>query len=71
MAYAEKPIFAPGSQFLYSDVNFIVLGALVERVSGTSLDQYCRKNIFLPLNDDAHAFSAAGGVVAENCAHAI
>ncbi len=49
MAYAEKPIYAPGSQFLYSDVNFIVLGALVERVSGTSLDQYCRKNIFLPL----------------------
>lgn len=48
-AYAEKPIYAPGSQFLYSDVNFIVLGALVERVSGTSLDQYCRKNIFLPL----------------------
>ena len=50
MAYSVKPIFAPGSQFLYSDVNFIVLGALVERVSGMSLDEYCRKNIFLPLN---------------------
>jgi uncharacterized protein YbbC (DUF1343 family)/CubicO group peptidase (beta-lactamase class C family) len=49
MAYAEKPIFAPGSRFLYSDVNFIVLGALVERVSGMSLDAYCRKNIFSPL----------------------
>jgi uncharacterized protein YbbC (DUF1343 family)/CubicO group peptidase (beta-lactamase class C family) len=50
MAYSAKPIFAPGSQFLYSDVNFIVLGALVERVSEMSLDEYCRKNIFLPLN---------------------
>jgi len=50
MAYAAKPVFAPGSQFLYSDVNFIVLGSLVERVSGLSLDEYCRKNIFLPLN---------------------
>jgi CubicO group peptidase (beta-lactamase class C family) len=50
MAYSEKPIFAPGSQFLYSDVNFIVLGALVERVSGMSLDEYGRKNIFLPIN---------------------
>jgi uncharacterized protein YbbC (DUF1343 family)/CubicO group peptidase (beta-lactamase class C family) len=49
MAYSAKPIFAPGSQFLYSDVNFIVLGALVERVSGMPLDEYCRKNIFLPL----------------------
>jgi len=50
MVYSDKPSFAPGSQFLYSDVNFIVLGALVERVSGTALDQYCRKNIFVPLN---------------------
>ena len=50
MVYSAKPIFAPGSQFLYSDVNFIVLGALVERVSGISLEEYCRRNIFLPLN---------------------
>ena len=50
MVYSDKPSFAPGSQFLYSDVNFIVLGALVERVSGSALDQYCRKNIFVPLN---------------------
>jgi uncharacterized protein YbbC (DUF1343 family)/CubicO group peptidase (beta-lactamase class C family) len=49
MAYAEKPIYAPGSRFLYSDVNFIVLGALVERVSGMSLDAYCQKNVFAPL----------------------
>ena len=49
MAYSAKPIFAPGSQFVYSDVNFIVLGALVERVSGMPLEEYCRKNIFLPL----------------------
>jgi uncharacterized protein YbbC (DUF1343 family)/CubicO group peptidase (beta-lactamase class C family) len=49
MAYAEKPIYAPGSRFLYSDINFIVLGALIERVSGMSLDVYCQKNIFSPL----------------------
>jgi uncharacterized protein YbbC (DUF1343 family) len=49
MVYSAKPIFAPGSQFVYSDVNFIVLGALVERVSGMPLEEYCRKNIFLPL----------------------
>jgi len=49
MAYALKPVYAPGSHFLYSDVNFIVLGALVERVSGTPLGEYCQKNIFAPL----------------------
>src|SRR6202451_3077061 len=50
MAYAEKPIYPPGSRFLYSDINFIVLGALVERVSGLPLQEYCDKNIFSPLH---------------------
>ena len=49
MAYAQKTVYPPGSRFLYSDINFIALGALVERVSGTTLDQYCEKNIFRPL----------------------
>ena len=49
MAYAETPEYAPGSRFLYSDTNFIVLGALVERVSGMPLEQYCQKNIFAPV----------------------
>lgn len=49
MAYAEKPIYPPGSQFLYSDINFIVLGALVERVTGTPLERYCDAHIFTPL----------------------
>jgi uncharacterized protein YbbC (DUF1343 family)/CubicO group peptidase (beta-lactamase class C family) len=49
MVYAEKPLYAPGSRFLYSDIDFIVLGALVERVSQTQLNEYCQKNIFVPL----------------------
>jgi len=49
LAFAEKPMYSPGSRFLYSDTNFIALGALVERVAGTTLDAYCAKNIFTPL----------------------
>ena len=49
MAFAEKPVYPPGSRFLYSDVNFIVLGALVERVSGMSLDKYAQVHFFEPL----------------------
>lgn len=49
MAYAETPQFSPGSRFLYSDINFITLGALVEKVSETTLDKYCRTHIFGPL----------------------
>jgi uncharacterized protein YbbC (DUF1343 family)/CubicO group peptidase (beta-lactamase class C family) len=50
LAFAEKPAYLPGSQFVYSDTNFITLGALVERVSGSSLDAYCAKHIFTPLH---------------------
>jgi uncharacterized protein YbbC (DUF1343 family)/CubicO group peptidase (beta-lactamase class C family) len=49
MAFAEKPEAPPGSGFVYSDINFIVLGALVEQVSGESLDQYSSAHVFAPL----------------------
>jgi uncharacterized protein YbbC (DUF1343 family)/CubicO group peptidase (beta-lactamase class C family) len=49
MAFADTPQDPPGSRFSYSDINFIVLGALVERVSGEPLDEYCERHIFAPL----------------------
>jgi uncharacterized protein YbbC (DUF1343 family) len=49
MAFADKPETPPGGGFVYSDVGFIVLGALVERVSGQTLDRYTDDHIFLPL----------------------
>ncbi|MGC1371220.1 MAG: serine hydrolase [Candidatus Sulfotelmatobacter sp.] len=49
MAFAETPQDAPGSKFTYSDINFIVLGALVEQVSGETLDEYAQRHIFVPL----------------------
>ncbi len=39
----------PGTRFTYSDIGFIALGEVVGRVSGTSLDQFAKKNIFEPL----------------------
>ncbi len=49
MAFADTPQDPPGSRFSYSDINFIVLGALVERVSGELLNEYCERRIFAPL----------------------
>jgi len=49
MAMNEKPILPSGSRFLYSDINFITLGFIVEKVSGMSLDEYAAKNVFTPL----------------------
>jgi uncharacterized protein YbbC (DUF1343 family)/CubicO group peptidase (beta-lactamase class C family) len=49
MIIAEKPVFPPGTNFVYSDINFIILGELVHRISGQPLDVYCAERIFKPL----------------------
>jgi uncharacterized protein YbbC (DUF1343 family)/CubicO group peptidase (beta-lactamase class C family) len=49
MAFEESPQQAPGAGFVYSDINFIVLGALVERVSGQALQDYVQRYVFGPL----------------------
>jgi len=49
MVVSEKPAFPPGTRFVYSDINFIILGELVHRLSGQPLDVYCAENVFKPL----------------------
>lgn len=44
------PIAPHGTQFLYSDPNFITLGHLVEIISGLRLDVYASQFIFKPMN---------------------
>lgn len=46
---SEKPIAPAGKVYVYSDINFDVLGELVRRISGRRLDEYCASNIFGPL----------------------
>ncbi len=41
--------FDPGGRFLYSNSNFLLLGLIVERLSGRSLDAVLQERIFLPL----------------------
>ncbi len=48
-AMIEKPNAPPGVHFVYSDINFILLGELVHRLSGQMLSDYAREHIFLPL----------------------
>ena len=39
----------PGEGFRYSDINFILLGALIEKVTGEPEDVYVQRNVFAPL----------------------
>jgi len=49
LARNEIPTSAPGERFVYSDINFFLLGDVVARVSGVPLDQYVQREIFQPL----------------------
>jgi CubicO group peptidase (beta-lactamase class C family) len=42
--------YETGSRTLYSDYNAFLLGEIVYRISGLTLDNYCRQKIFEPLN---------------------
>ena len=56
MIEEEKPLFPPGTSFIYSDINFIILAELVSRVSGEPFDVYCAEHIFRPLGMDDTGF---------------
>jgi len=45
-AKSEAP---PGQRAVYSDLGFMLLGAVIEELSGLELDQFCRDKIFRPL----------------------
>ena len=47
--HREKALSAPGTQALYSDLGFMLLGEVVEEISGWSLDRYCYDKIFKPM----------------------
>jgi uncharacterized protein YbbC (DUF1343 family)/CubicO group peptidase (beta-lactamase class C family) len=49
IAMQQKPENAPGSRFVYSDINFEVLGFVVEKISGESLSDFANRKIFTPL----------------------
>lgn len=44
-----EPISKPGSSFAYSDLGFMLLGLIIETVSGDRLDSFVLKEIFRPL----------------------
>lgn len=48
-AFAEPPLFAPGQGRAYSNTNTILLGLLIEKVSGQRLGDYLRDHVLNPL----------------------
>ncbi len=54
--YEKRPLlFEPGSRWEYSNFGFILLGAVIEKVSGQSYYDYVREHVFKPAGMDSTA----------------
>jgi len=52
MVLTSAPVAMPGSRMVYSDLNAILLGEIVRRVSGLPLDAFVAREIYRPLGVD-------------------
>ena len=52
MVLTTVPLNPPGSRMVYSDLNAILLGEIVRRVSGSPLDVFVTREVFAPLGLD-------------------
>ncbi len=62
--YGSRPLrFEPGSRFEYSNYGYILLGAVIEKVSGQSYYDYVRDHVFNPAGMTATGSEPEGDVV--------
>jgi len=61
MIHDEPLIYVRGERSVYSDLGFMLLGFLVERLSGMALDLWCEEAIVRPLRADPMMFCPAAG----------
>ena len=54
--HAEPLIAPPSTERLYSDLGFILLGEVIETVSGERLDRFCARRIFAPAGCETAGF---------------
>jgi D-alanyl-D-alanine carboxypeptidase len=66
-ATAHPPLFAPGAAFSYSNTNYIVVGLIVEAVTGEPIGKTLRRRIFDPLGLRSTTF--APGAIQGHAAH--
>ncbi|MDT5121600.1 MAG: hypothetical protein QOC96_1082 [Acidobacteriota bacterium] len=63
---AQEPLeSAPGTHVRYSDLGFITLGFMLERITGTSLSEIARREIFEPLKLKRTFFNPDKALIAE------
>ena len=64
LALHDVPVASPGTRFIYSDINFILLGEIVHRLSGQTLNVYAQEQIYKPLGMNETQFLPSAALIA-------
>jgi len=63
-AICREPLeYAPGTKAVYSDLGFILLGEILERATGKTVDELARDQIFAPLDMGSSMFNPPKNIV--------
>lgn len=62
-ALHAKPTYPPGERFVYSDINYELLGEIVRRLSGQPLDKFVHDQIYQPLGMRETGYLPAGSLI--------
>ncbi len=63
-SYVLAPRFPPGTNYGYSNTNYLLLGMIMEAVTGTAVETELANRIFVPLNLQ-HTFLGAGDLLTD------
>ncbi len=63
--FNEKLIYEPGTAYKYSDLGMIILGKIIEQISGTTLDRFCYQRIFHPLQMASTMFNPPANLLSK------
>jgi D-alanyl-D-alanine carboxypeptidase len=69
VALAEGPVARPGERFAYASTNYVLLGMIVEKATGTSLEHQLRSRIFVPLGLRDTTFAERGAPLRDRYVH--
>ncbi len=50
LALQDVPVNKPGEKFVYSDINFVLLGEIIQRLSNSTFPEFVNREIFVPLD---------------------
>ncbi len=67
--FRDKPLdFQPGEKWNYSNSGYLLLGYLIEKISGESYEKFVQENIFTPLGMQDSGYDSNSAVIAHRAA---